>query len=160
MKPNLHNITLSVLLLVALFLSTGAVTAQDAAVQPQQRTTLMQYLIQERPVLAELLTTAGMAPTLSGSTGYTLLAPPEEALKNLKGQSAEKIRITLAMHVIKGKHRESDLKDGGKLETYGGTQVNVCRKKDQTLINGVKVNAANNEVRNGLVHELTGMLIP
>jgi uncharacterized surface protein with fasciclin (FAS1) repeats len=160
MKPNLHNITLSVLLLVALFLSTGAVTAQDAAVQPQQRTTLMQYLIQERPVLAELLTTAGMAPTLSGEASYTLLAPPEESLKSMKGESAETIRATLALHILKGRYSEADFKDGARVETYGGGGVKVCRKKDQTLLNGVKIVAGNTEVRNGVVHELTGMLIP
>lgn len=158
MKPINHPTTLRFLLIVALFLNMGVVTAQTTP-EPQ-RITLMEFAINERPLLAELLTTAGLAPALSGSTPYTLLAPPEEALQNLKGQSAEKIRATLAMHVIKGKHKESDLKDGGKLETYGGAQVNICRKKNQTLINGVKLTAANKEVRNGVVHELNSLLVP
>ena len=156
---NRHS-TLCYLLFVSFFLSTGYVTAQEGQSPPQQRITIMQYAINERPLLAELLTTAGLAPALSGDTPYTLLAPPEASLQELKGQSAEKIRATLAMHIIKGRHQEADFKDGARIDTYSGAAAHVCRKKSDTLISGVKIMAANKEVRNGVVHELNGLLTP
>ena len=157
MKSN-HAYSIFFLMIVTLFLPTGIVTAQDT---PQaQRITLMQYAIEQRPVLAELLTTAGLAPTLSGSTTYTLLAPPEETLKRLKGQSDEKVRAVLAMHIIKGSYKAADFKEGAQIKTSGGELLTVCRKKGVTLLNGVGLNAVDRETRNGVVQELNGMLQP
>ncbi|WP_180336388.1 fasciclin domain-containing protein [Pontibacter ramchanderi] len=122
--------------------------------------TIMQYVVNERPVLAELLTTAGMAPTLSGSTAYTLLMPAEARLQELKGQSVEKIRAVMAMHLIKGTLAGSDFKEGSRLQTYGGATLNVCRKKDSTLLNGVQLRMTELALRNGRVYELDGVLQP
>jgi uncharacterized surface protein with fasciclin (FAS1) repeats len=158
MKSKLYYIYLGFLLLVAFFLSAESAKAQDAAAS--QRSTLMQYIIDERPVLAELLTTAGLAPTLSGSTDYTLLAPSESSLQVLKGQSAEKIRSVLAMHIIKGRYKASDFKEGAKIPTYGGETLSVCRRKGNTLLNGVKLQAVDKEFRNGLAQEIEGLLQP
>lgn len=158
MKSKYPYIVIFFSLVVALFLLAGAVTAQDAP--GTQRTTLMQYAIEERPVLAELLTTAGLAPTLSGSTAYTLLAPPEETLKRLKGQSTDKIRAILAMHIIKGSYKAADFKEGAQIKTSGGESLTVCRKKGVTLLNGVGLNAIDREMRNGVVQELNGVLQP
>ncbi|WP_299706253.1 fasciclin domain-containing protein [uncultured Pontibacter sp.] len=146
------------MLLVAFFLSAESARAQDET--GSQRITLMQHVINERPVLAELLTTAGLAPALSGSTDYTLLAPPEASLQVLKGQSAEKIRSVLAMHIIKGKYKATDFKEGAKVPTYGGETLYVCRRKGSTLLNGVKLQAGDKEFRNGIVQEIEGFLQP
>lgn len=158
MKSKLYYIYLGFLLLVAFFLSAGSAKAQDATAP--QRSTLMQYIIDERPLLAELLTTAGLAPALSGSTDYTLLAPPEASLQALKGQSAEKIRSVMAMHIIKGRYKGTDFKEGSKVPTYGGETLSVCRRKGNTLLNGVKLQATDQEFRNGLSQEIEGLLHP
>lgn len=158
MKSKYPYILIFFSLVVALFLLIGTVAAQEA---PQtQRTTIMQYAIEERPVLAELLTSAGLAPTLSGSTAYTLLAPPEETLQRLKGQSNEKIRAILAMHIIKGSYKAADFKEGAQVKTSGGESLTICRKKGVTLLNGVGLNAVDRELRNGVVQELNGLLQP
>lgn len=158
MKSKLYYIYLGFLLLIAFFLSAESAKAQDTAAS--QRSTLMQYIIDERPVLAELLTTAGLAPALSGSTDYTLLAPPEASLQVFKGQSAEKIRSVLAMHIIKGKYKATDFKEGAKVTTYGGETLYVCRRKGNTLLNGVKLQAGDREFRNGLVQQVESLLQP
>ncbi|MBD1397448.1 fasciclin domain-containing protein [Pontibacter sp. JH31] len=139
---------------ITLFLVAGSVIAQT------QRVTLMQYAIEERPLLAELLTTAGLAPTLSGSTAYTLLVPPEEALRSLKTQPHEKIRAVLAMHIIKGNYKAADFKEGAQVRTCGGEAITVYRKKGVTLLNGVSLNALDRDMRNGVVQELNGLLQP
>ncbi|MBX0333707.1 fasciclin domain-containing protein [Pontibacter sp. HSC-14F20] len=157
MKSKLYYLYLGIVLLVAFFLTSSQAVAQDAALQ---RTTIMQYVINERPVLAELLTTAGMAPALSGSTSYTLLMPPEARLQELKGQSVEKIRAVMAMHLVKGALSGTDFKEGSNLQTYSGATLNVCRKKGNTLLNGVELRPTDIALRNGTVHELTGLLQP
>lgn len=158
MKSKLYYIYLGLLLLVAFFLSVASAQAQDPA--DTQRTTLMQHVISERPVLAQLLTTAGLVPALSGSTDYTLLAPPEESLQNLKGQSVETIRAVLAMHLIKGRYKAADFKEGSRVQVYSGESLNICRKRGDTLLNGVKLRPLDKEMRNGIMHEVTGLLQP
>ncbi|SIT89324.1 fasciclin domain-containing protein [Pontibacter indicus] len=157
MKSKLYYIYLGIVLFIAFFLTNKVAVAQDTDLQ---RTTIMQYVINERPVLAELLTTAGMAPALSGSTSYTLLMPPEARLQELKGQPVEKIRAVMAAHLIKGALSGSDFKEGSRLQTYGNATLNVCRKKDDTLLNGVPLHAAGIALRNGNVHEIEGLLQP
>jgi uncharacterized surface protein with fasciclin (FAS1) repeats len=158
MKSKLYYIYLGFLLLVAFFLSIASAKAQDAAAQ--QRTTIMQHVISERPLLAQLLTTAGLVPALSGSTDYTLLAPPEESLQSLKGQSVETIRAVLAMHLVKGRYKATDFKEGSRVQAYSGESLTICRKKGDTLLNGVKLRPLDKEMRNGIMHEVTGLLQP
>ncbi|PVY40493.1 fasciclin domain-containing protein [Pontibacter virosus] len=157
MKSKRYYLYLGIVLFIASFLVGKPASAQNNNLE---RTTIMEYVINERPVLAELLTTAGMAPTLSGSTAYTLLMPPEARLQELKGQSVEKIRAVMAAHLVKGTLSGTDFKEGSRLQTYGGTTLNVCRKKGSTLLNGVQLRIADIALRNGMVHELGGVLQP
>lgn len=157
MKSKLYYLYLGIVLLLAFFLTSKQAVAQD---NDLQRTTIMQYVINERPVLAELLTTSGMAPALSGSTAYTLLLPPENSLQALRGQSAEKIRSIMAMHVLKGALKGSDFKDGIRLQTYGSETLYICRKKSDTLVNGVKLRPMDRALRNGMVQEIESVLQP
>lgn len=158
MKSKLYYIYLGFLLLVAFFLSAGAASAQDD-IDPQ-RMTIMQYAINERPLLAELLTTAGLAPALSGSSPHTLLMPPEESLQSLKGQPVETIRAVMAMHIVKGKYKVEDFKEGNRVPVFSGESLYVCRKRSDTLLNGVKLAAVDQEMRNGLIQEVSGLLHP
>jgi uncharacterized surface protein with fasciclin (FAS1) repeats len=157
MKSKPYYIYLSLLILTVFFQSNHLATAQDA---PQEKATLMEYVISERPLLAELLTTAGMVPILSGSTDYTLLAPPEASLKSLKGQPSEKIRAILSMHIIKGRYKASDFKEGAKVQTIEGGSLTVYRKKGVTLLNGVILHTSQREMRNGILLEVEGLLQP
>jgi uncharacterized surface protein with fasciclin (FAS1) repeats len=126
--------------------------------QAQGGTTLMDQLIKDRPVLVELVTTAGLVPILSGETQYTLLAPPEQALASLKGESPEKLRRILSGHLLKGKYTEKDFKDGAKVETLSGASLNICRKEGHTLINGVRIAQADMELSNGILQSMSGAL--
>lgn len=157
MKSKLYYIYLGIILIVALFLTNSKATAQG---ESSERATIMQHVIDERPLLAELMTTAGLAPILSGNTAYTLLTPPEAQLQALKSQPVEKIKAVLAMHLIKGSFKTTDFKDGGRIQNYSGATLNVCRKKNDTLVNGVRLGTANKTFRNGIVIELEGVLLP
>ena len=143
--------------LLAFLASSINLQAQTLASSETAHTTIVEHVIKERPVLVELLTTAGLLPVLSGNAAYTLFAPPESELSVLKGQPAEQIKLVLAGHIVKGKYTEKDLKDGAKLETLNGQSITICRKKN-TLINGVAITKADTELKNGVVHGLSSTL--
>lgn len=159
MKAIPLKIALRFLAIVAVLqLSALQVLAQQLAVVPQERTSMLQYIIDTQPALGDLIAKAGLAPTLSGDAVYTFLVPSDADISKLQNEPAQRIRTVLSGHILKGKYLESDFKDGAAIETLAGTKVNVCRKKDHTLVSGVRIEAANTEVKNGVIHKLSGAI--
>ncbi len=153
------NITIKFLVIGLLLVVMQPVHALNAiCVQQQQPVTLLEQIMKDRPVLVQLLTTAGYAPLLTGDAPYTLLAPPEQDIKALKNESPEKIRAIMAGYILKGKHIEKSLKDGTKVETLAGTSLSIYRKDGHTLINGVRITHPDNDCKNGVIHGLAGAL--
>ncbi|AKD02830.1 fasciclin domain-containing protein [Pontibacter korlensis] len=148
----LHKYTHTKLLLIALFLLCWQ------AGQAQENASMMEYVIKERPVLAGLLTKAGFAPILSVDTPVTLLAPPEAALQSIATESPERLKAILSNHILKGAHQEKDLKDGETITSICGTSLTIYRKSGKTLVNGIAIQRANLQVKNGVVHELASLL--
>lgn len=143
--------------LLAFLFTNINLQAQTLAAAETSRATLIEHIMQDRPVLVSLLTTAGLVPVLSGDAPYTLFAPPEAELQALKNEPSEKIRMVMAGHIVKGKYTEKDLKDGAKLEALNGKTVTICRKKG-TLVNGVSITKPDTELKNGMVHVLNSLL--
>jgi uncharacterized surface protein with fasciclin (FAS1) repeats len=131
--------------------------AQQSQAQ-DERASMLQYAIANNPVLGDAIAKAGLAPILSGDGMYTLFLPPDAELNNLKNEPAQRVRTILSGHILKGKYLESDLKDGASIETLAGTKVIICRKKDYTLVDGVRITGANIEVKNGLIHKLSSSI--
>lgn len=143
--------------LAALIVSTISLQAQDVATAEASRTTMIEQIMKDRPVLVDLLTTAGLVPVLSGNSPYTLFAPPEAELTALKSEPAERVRMIMAGHLVKGRYTEKDLKDGAKLEALNGKTITICRKKT-TLVNGVSIVKADTEVKNGVIHAINSAI--
>ncbi|MBC5994155.1 fasciclin domain-containing protein [Pontibacter cellulosilyticus] len=157
MKAKPYKIALKFFAIIAvLHLSALQVLAQQSAVVPQERASMLQYIVETKPALGDLIAKAGLAPTLSGDAVYTFLVPSNGEISKLQNEPAQRIRTVLSGHILKGKYLESDLKDGATIETLAGTKLTVCRKKDYTLVNGVRIEAANTEVKNGVIHNLSG----
>lgn len=158
MKLLYHHLYVRVAVLALLLAYLQPALAQEVALVPKERMNLMQYVLQERPVLADLITKAGLSPTLCEETGYTVLAPPDAALKELQQLDPARLRAVISGHILKGSYLEKDLKDGSSVETLARTKLNIFRKKNQTLVNGVRIESANNQVGNGVLHGLSGKL--
>lgn len=157
MKIRNNNSLIYFLLVAFNIIGISSAGAQEVASLEPSRISIMQYIMNDRPVLVGLLTTAGLVPVLSGDSPYTLLMPPEQALLSLKKESPDKIRDVLSGYILKGKYLEKDLKDGATVETLNGNKLKICRK-DGTLVNGVLMSNTNQEVRNGVVHQLQDVL--
>lgn len=157
MLQNKHPFLALILIALLAVLTPTAEAQQIALAVPQERTTLMEYVVKNRPVLANLLTKSGLAPLLSGSGPLTLLAPPESALQSITQESPERLRAILSAHILKGAYPEKSLRDGADLPSVEGTKVIVCRKKEHTLVNGVRIEQEGLQLKNGVLLELDGM---
>lgn len=158
MKLLYRRLYVSIAMIVLLLAQHQPVHAQGIALVPQERMTVMQYVVQERPVLAGLITKAGLAPLLSDENPYTVLAPPEADLKELQQLPSARLRAEISGHILKGAYLEKDLKDGSSVETLAETRLNIFRKRNQTLINGVRIESPDNQLRNGVLHVLSDRL--
>lgn len=149
-----HRLYIEFAVLALLLALARPAQAQDVAA----RMSMIEYMVQERPVLANLVTKAGLTPILSDVGPYTILAPPEAELEKLKDLPAVRLRAVLSGHILHGLYQEKDFKDGATIQTLAHTNIKVCRKKDYTLIDGVQLGREPVQVKNGILHSLSGKL--
>ena len=106
---------------------------------------------------------AGLVAELSKTGPFTIFAPSETAfgklpagvLTNLlKPENKIKLAGILNHHVVEGKTNFNDFKDGQKLKTVNGKELDVKVANGDVTINGSKVQARDKEASNGVVHSL------
>lgn len=112
---------------------------------------------------------AGLETELNKTGPFTVFAPSEMAFGKLAaGELADmlkpenKIKLTdiLSYHVVEGKTNFKDLKDGQKLKTINGKELDVKVSNGNITINGAKVQGRDMEASNGVVHSLDKVVMP
>jgi uncharacterized surface protein with fasciclin (FAS1) repeats len=100
---------------------------------------------------------------------FTVFAPTDLAFGKLEsGRIAEllkpenRIKLTeiLNFHIVEGKTNFKDLKDGQKLKTLNGQELDVKVNSGNVTINGAKVQGRDSEASNGVVHSLDAVIAP
>jgi uncharacterized surface protein with fasciclin (FAS1) repeats len=106
---------------------------------------------------------AGLETELAKTGPFTVFAPSETAFGKLASgvladwlKPENKIKLTgiLNYHVVEGKNNFKDFKDGQKLKTLGGKELDVKVSNGNVTINGAKVQGRDSEASNGVVHSL------
>jgi len=118
--------------------------------------------------LAAAVQAAGLVETLQGKGPFTVFAPTDEAFaaiqsevdKLLKPESKAKLSKILTYHVVSGKTKAADLKDGQELTTVEGSKLKVTVKDGKVTVGGAKVTAADIEASNGVIHVIDKVLLP
>ena len=105
---------------------------------------------------------------LLSSTGpYTLFAPSDIAFEKLaKGTienllepaNKEKLTDLLNSHIVDGKISFRDLKDGDKLKTLNGRELNIQVKNGAVTIGDTILVARDGKISNGVVHSVDTVL--
>jgi uncharacterized surface protein with fasciclin (FAS1) repeats len=106
---------------------------------------------------------AGLEGQLVQKGPFTVFAPTDLAFGKLKeGELKEllmpqnKLRLlgVLNLHLVEGKQHFKELKDGQKLKTVNGKQLEVKVNNGEVTINGAKLHAQEHEASNGVVYEI------
>ena len=118
---------------------------------------------------ASVIRKAELVNTLNGTGPYTVFAPNNQSFEALAGGTLEdlmkeenKRRLTdmLNNHVVAGKLTAESLQDGAMLKTIGGQQLKVTKRGQDIMIEGAKVEMANNLSSNGVIHVIDKVLMP
>ena len=110
----------------------------------------------------------GLVETLQGKGPFTVFAPTDEAFAALpagtldmllKPENKDKLVAVLTYHVVAGKVKSTDLKEGMQAATVQGSKVKVSLKGG-AKINDAKVIAADVMASNGVVHVIDKVILP
>jgi uncharacterized surface protein with fasciclin (FAS1) repeats len=110
---------------------------------------------------------AGLEVVLSKTGPFTVFAPTDlafgklaanEMTELLKPENKVKLSDILNYHVVEGKTNFKDLKDGQKLRTINGKELDVKVSNGNVTINGATVQGRDSEASNGVVHSLDSVI--
>ena len=117
------------------------------------------------------LKAANLEETLNGIGPFTILAPINLAFGNMAapdsfdsmvkpGNTGNRLSDILTFHVITGKKLLRDFRDGQKLPTVNGKELDVTVKDGEVRINGAKILAKDRQGSNGVVHSIDAVNLP
>jgi len=118
--------------------------------------------------LAAAVKAAGLVETLQGKGPFTVFAPTDAAFaeiqsevdKLLKPENKAKLSKILTYHVVSGKMKAADLKDGQELTTVEGGKLKVVIKDGHVSVGNAKVKTADIGASNGVIHVIDKVLLP
>jgi len=160
-------VQLCVIALVSLAVLSGAVAAQEP-----EGATVAECIAAEGNLttLVSLLERTGLNETLSNETqNVTVFAPTDDAFAQLPPDLTELLVNSteseillpevLLYHVIEGSYNASDLEEIGVIESVQGENL-VFNRTDNLTVNGVNVTTADIQCSNGVLHVISGVLLP
>lgn len=123
--------------------------------------------------LVDLVTTAGLADTLSDPDAeFTVFAPTNDAFEKVDeatldalGENTDALAQVLTYHAVAARALSGDLTDGQEIETVEGSIITVNIDGDDVTLTTdadqtVNVTAVDIEASNGVIHVIDGVLIP
>ena len=110
-----------------------------------------------------------LVETLQGEGPFTVFAPTDEAFAALpegtlesllKPENKDKLVRILTYHVVSGKVKSSDLKNGMKAKTVQGGDIKISLAGKKVSINDASVTSADVMASNGVVHVIDKVIMP
>lgn len=152
-------------------------TTQQTSQTEQQTVGTIVVVASKTPSLSTLVTAvkaANLVETLQGTGPYTVFAPTNDAFEALpagtldtllKPENIDQLKAVLTYHVVSGKVLAADLKDGQEITTVQGGKLTVSIMDGKVYLtdakgNKVTVEKADVNADNGVVHVISGVLLP
>jgi len=110
---------------------------------------------------------AGMETELGEGGPFTILAPSESAFGKLpqgelpfllKPENKSILTILLGSHIIPGKTEFKDFRDGQKIKTINGRELQVSVSNGDVRINGSTILGHDTLAVNGVIHSLDAVI--
>jgi uncharacterized surface protein with fasciclin (FAS1) repeats len=133
--------------------------------------TILQIATADRNLttLVKSLKGTNLEDTLNGYGPFTILAPVNLAFSNLSPGSfkelmepanQEKLSDLLGNHILGEKKLLRDFRNGQKLKSINGNELNVTVSNDEIRINGAKILTKDRQGSNGVVHSIDAVNLP
>ncbi len=112
---------------------------------------------------------ANLAATLSGTGPFTVFAPDDAAFAAsgldaaaLNGLTQQEASSIILYHALGSEIRSNQVPEGpnAKVVTASGDSVYVTRNSNGVFVNGIRVNTADIDADNGVIHKIDRVLLP
>jgi hypothetical protein len=110
--------------------------------------------------LGRALSEANLTDLLSGAGPYTLFAPAEFRMEDLHTDDPAEMARILSHHIVLGEVLSQDLANAAFVTTLGGDRLPVRVSNGVIHIDGQRVLTVNIPATNGVVHLISGVLMP
>lgn len=118
--------------------------------------------------LAAAVTAAGLAETLKGKGPFTVFAPSDAAFSAIqsdvdnlmKPENKVQLAQILKGHVVSGKMKAADLKDGEILTALDGSKLRVNISNGKVMVGDATVTMKDVEASNGMIHMIDKVILP
>lgn len=117
--------------------------------------------------LVSLVEQAGLAETLATGGKFTVFAPTDAAFAKVPkktldalGANPAKLKAVLLYHVAKGELRAERVVKRSSIKTLNGASLKVKVRGRTVKINNARVQKANVDASNGVIHVINRVLIP
>jgi transforming growth factor-beta-induced protein len=122
-------------------------------------------------VLAQAVTRAGLAETLSGAGPFTVFAPTNQAfadsgITDLDALSTDQLKTVLLYHVISGAKVEASAVKAGPVDSaadltfFIGTSGGVSLNGGSAIEGGANITATDVQASNGVIHAIDRVILP
>ena len=115
---------------------------------------------QNLTAFAAAIDQAGLTDLLTGSDPYTLFAPANYVLDDLKSMSADELATLLRGHIVEGKWTNNAVIAAKTLTTLAGTPLTITTTNSGVFVNGVLMTDRNIPATNGVIFMLNLALTP
>ena len=118
--------------------------------------------------LAAAVTAAGLVQTLKGKGPFTVFAPTDAAFAAIQSdvdmllmpENKSKLAKILTCHVVSGKLKAADLRDGQILTTLDGTKLNVTISNGTIRVGDANIITKDVDASNGVIHMIDKVILP
>jgi transforming growth factor-beta-induced protein len=113
--------------------------------------------------LVDALSAADLVGALQGEGPFTVFAPTNNAFAALDAlPEGDALKEVLLYHVVSGKYRTQKLLKKEMVETLQGEKIRISLNENNEIVinDTVKLVQANIRAKNGIIHVLSGVLIP
>ncbi|MGZ3839270.1 MAG: fasciclin domain-containing protein [Flavisolibacter sp.] len=113
--------------------------------------------------LSMVLQASGLNQLLENAGPYTVFAPSEMAFSNLeagtiqnllKPENKAELTNLLSNHIVSGRLKFEELKNGDKIKTLSGKEIKVAKNWGKTSVEGAIIQNRDVETSNGTIHSL------
>uniref|UniRef100_A0A673XQK9 Periostin-like n=1 Tax=Salmo trutta TaxID=8032 RepID=A0A673XQK9_SALTR len=141
--------------------SNGVIHLIDRVLIPDSAKEVMELVGESQSTFRDMVSELGLSAAMKPETEYTLLAPLNTAFSDeVMSLDQSLLKVILENHILKQKHKLSELYNGQLLETIAGDRLRVFIYRTAVCIENACMVRGSKEGSNGALHLMRSLIKP
>uniref|UniRef100_A0A8C7K4S9 Periostin n=1 Tax=Oncorhynchus kisutch TaxID=8019 RepID=A0A8C7K4S9_ONCKI len=141
--------------------TNGVIHLIDRVLIPDSAKEVMELVGESQSTFRDMVSELGLSAAMKPETEYTLLAPLNTAFSDeVMSLDQSLLKVILENHILKQKHKLSELYNGQLLETVAGKRIRVFIYRTAVCIENSCMVRGSKEGSNGALHLMRSLIKP